>query len=163
MQTQPSTIDWLPIDGYAGLYAIAPTGTILQVRTGHVKLPSVAGNGYLYVHLWKNNRRKAERLHRLVAKAFIPNPLSLREVNHRDGNKHNCRAENLEWSTRSHNLSHARQNGLRVGAGKAGKLTAEQARTIRNSILDRRELAALFGVSYYTVRAIQRGQRWPYA
>ena len=46
-------------------------------------------------------------VHRLVAIAFIPNPLNLPEVNHKDWNKLNCHKDNLEWSTWSDNVKHA--------------------------------------------------------
>ncbi len=65
--------------------------------------PSVSNKGYLrVVLLWKTFL-----VHRLVAEAFIPNPLNLPQVNHKDWNKKNCEKSNLEWSTVSDNLKHA--------------------------------------------------------
>lgn len=55
---------------------------------------------------------KTTRVHRLVAKAFIPNPLNLPQVNHKDTNKKNCKANNLEWCTCSYNGLHASKNNL---------------------------------------------------
>ena len=54
------------------------------------------GRGYDCVRLGKHT---AKKIHRIVAEAFIPNPLNLPEVNHKDGNKKNNCAENLEWVT----------------------------------------------------------------
>lgn len=156
-------VSWRPVVGYEGLYEVSPDASIRHIPTARIKVPSIAGKGYLYVHFWKGNKRKAERLHRVVATAWVPNPNGLLEVNHKDGDKLNCIADNLEWSTRGANLSHARQTGLRVGAGKSGKLTAEQARAIRESSQPVDIVAAEYGVSRSTVKSIRDGQRWPYA
>lgn len=56
-------------------------------------------HGYLYVTLFRNGKRYYLRVHRLVAEAFIPNPNNLPEVNHKDEDKTNNLANNLEWCT----------------------------------------------------------------
>ena len=45
---------------------------------------------------------------------FIPNPSGLTEVNHIDGNKDNNHVSNLEWCTRSHNVKHSFDTGLKT-------------------------------------------------
>lgn len=69
---------------------------------------SESGHGYLAVNIF----RKTITLHRLVALAFIPNPENKPEINHKDGNKHNNKLENLEWATPRENRIHAVQTGL---------------------------------------------------
>lgn len=67
--------------------------------------------GYPQVRLYKNGNGKTIKVHRLVANAFIPNPLKLPQVNHKDTNKENNAVENLEWITNADNMRHAFENG----------------------------------------------------
>lgn len=53
-----------------------------------------------------NINSKTKRVHRLVAMAFLPNPLKLAEVNHKDENKSNNALSNLEWCNRQYNMSY---------------------------------------------------------
>ena len=160
---QPHLTEWRPVIGYEGLYEVSRQAIVRRVHTQRPVAACITGNGYLYVMLWKANKRKNLRLHRIVGLAWLPNPEGLKEFNHKNGNKLDCHVDNLEWSDRSRNLSHARQTGLRVGAGKASKLTPQQARAIRESGQNRKLLAAQFGVSYSLVSLIKQGNRWPYA
>lgn len=70
-------------------------------------------------------------LHRLVAEAFIPNPENKPQVNHKDGNKYNPRADNLEWVTQSENNIHAFNMGLTI---ENRKKAAERMRIIGKDI-----------------------------
>ena len=70
--------------------------------------------GYKGVCIHVGNYKKRHTVHRLVAEAFIPNPYNLPEVNHKDGNKENNSADNLEWVTGSENIKHAINNGLKT-------------------------------------------------
>ena len=67
---------------------------------------------YYHVNLMKNNIPTITTVHRLVAKAFIPNPGNKPQVNHIDGNKLNNIVDNLEWCTARENAKHAYRNGL---------------------------------------------------
>lgn len=92
-------------------YIVSDTGRIR--RDGSSKDHSVRDKrGYLTVDLYDGGKRKTERVHRLVAEAFIPNPDNKPEVNHKDGNKHNNNASNLEWVTSKENCRHAWDLGL---------------------------------------------------
>ena len=98
--------------GYEGLYVVSNQGNIYSLnynRTGKVvKLsPGIRNDGYLNVRLFKNREGKNYLIHRLVAEAFIPNPLGLPEVNHIDEDKTNNRAKNLEWCDRQYNQDYS--------------------------------------------------------
>ena len=68
---------------------------------------TISKNGSYIVVLHKEGKIFAKSVHRLVAKAFIPNPENKPEVNHINGIKTDNRVENLEWATRSENEIHA--------------------------------------------------------
>lgn len=109
---------WKFIKGYEGHYQISTYGrvkSIARMVKGKVGLrvvpeiilsPGINEYGYAYVVLSRLNKMKPFRVNRLVAMAFISNPLGKKEVNHIDGNRLNNRKNNLEWSTRSENLKH---------------------------------------------------------
>jgi len=103
---------WKVIEGFEA-YAVSDQGNVKRILPGrgthagrivkaYVNRPSRAGTGYLKVSL--GTKRIA--VHRLVAEAFIPNPLGLPEVNHL-GPKNDCRASQLEWRTHAGNCSHS--------------------------------------------------------
>lgn len=68
--------------------------------------------GYPEVNLYANGKANIVLVHRLIALTFLPNPDGKREVNHKNGIKHDNRVENLEWVTPSENISHAYRTGL---------------------------------------------------
>lgn len=72
---------------------------------------------------------KKMQLHRLVATHFCANKFNKPEVNHKDGNKLNNNASNLEWCTRQHNVDHAVKYGLR-------RTTGEQSGRAKLSLID---------------------------
>lgn len=104
------------IPGYEGLYAASTDGTILSLKTtrsrrqGPLK-PYRNEAGYLRVNLFKNGRMRHEYVHRLVAKAFLPNPEGLAVVNHKDADPTNNRVENLEWCDQKYNIGESRRMG----------------------------------------------------
>lgn len=92
-------------------YIVSNSGRIR--RKGSTADHSVRDSkGYLTVDLYNNGIRKTERVHRLVAKEFIPNPNNKPEVNHIDGNKKNNHYSNLEWVTTKENCKHSWDSGL---------------------------------------------------
>ena len=105
--------EWKPIKGYEGLYEVSNMGRVKSLRYGKERIMSTPDNsiGYRNVTLVKR-AHKQKRVHRLVAEAFIPNPMNLPVVNHLDGDKHNNCVSNLEWCTKKENTNHAIKTGL---------------------------------------------------
>lgn len=93
---------WKKIEGYEG-YSVSDEGRVRNDITGTVLKPYPFRNGYLGVMLKGDNKYKHVRVHRLVAKAFIPNKNDKPQINHKDENKTNNRASNLEWCDSSYN------------------------------------------------------------
>lgn len=105
-------------------------------------------------------------VHRLVALAFLSNPERKREVNHKNGNKHDNRIENLEWATPSENISHAYNTNLNhtgqnhVHARLSEDDIKEIAKLYETTDLLQREIAAQFGVTQPHISDILKGDRW---
>ena len=106
---------WKDVVGYDGRYQVSDKGNVRSVARkdsigrkcgGRMLKPTYDKDGYLRVNLCKNGKQKTRFIHRLVAGAFIPNPNGYSEINHRDENKVNNYANNLEWCTREHNVNH---------------------------------------------------------
>lgn len=108
---------WKDIKGYEGLYQISNLGRVKSLgneyrkKEKYLKL-QYSRDGYQRLGLRKSGVAKCEYIHRLVAIAFIPNPLNKPQVNHIDGNKQNNKVNNLEWVTPFENTHHAYKNNL---------------------------------------------------
>ena len=97
-----------PIKGYEDLYEVSDLGNVRNKASGKLLKPRKNRRGYLRVVLYKGDGTHKEYLiHRLVAKAFLPNPLNLLEVNHKDFNKLNNSVDNLEWCSRQYNAEYS--------------------------------------------------------
>ena len=86
------------IKGYEGIYKISEDGRVWSCYYKKFLSPFDNGHGYLYVVLNKDYNKVKARIHRLVAEAYVPNPKNLPFVVHKDGNKLNNSADNLEWA-----------------------------------------------------------------
>lgn len=116
------------IEGFEGIYAVTKNGRVwsypnLRERKsalgkkfntsykGQWRRTRIDYEGYPDIVLKKAGKILTRKLHRLVAIAYIPNPLKLREINHKNGIKTDNRMQNLEWCTRKQNAAHAKKKG----------------------------------------------------
>ena len=101
------------VPGFNGRYFVSDDGAVFNQRM-HAMKPSINHKtGYCQALLVKDGRYVMRYVHRLVAESFVENPNSSWEVNHKDGNKQNNKASNLEWVSRRENILHAYRTGLR--------------------------------------------------
>lgn len=100
-------------------FAVSRCGAV-KGRSGRILKPRTNGR-YRTVNEVVLKRYRNHYVHRLVAEVFVPNPLNLPEVNHRDGDRGNNAATNLEWTSRAGNAQHAHRTGLIWNAPRAGQ------------------------------------------
>lgn len=99
-----------------GRFRVFEDGSINKVFDG-VEAPAKVcytckNRKYATVSYMDGKKQKHAYVHRLVAAAFVPNPEGCPQVNHKDGDTRNNRAENLEWVTPRRNVQHAYETGL---------------------------------------------------
>jgi len=107
----------MDISGYEGRYKISHRGDVYSILSRrNIKPFHKKGinkeDSYKRVSLALCGDRKKYSVHRLVAKAFVPNPDNKPFINHKDGDKLNNHFTNLEWVTASENQKHAYATGL---------------------------------------------------
>lgn len=123
---------WKDIKGYEKLYQVSNMGRIKSYPRikGCIYFDEMIlnlhdnGKQYLYIDLYNNNKKKKYYIHRLVAEAFINNPNNLPEINHKDEDRYNNFANNLEWCTHKYNLNYGNHN-LKQSLSKKGKRTGK--------------------------------------
>lgn len=105
---------WRPIVGTKGFIEVSNDGRVRSLLRGtpRVLKPQTDNNGYHRITVTIERDKTTFKVHREVARAFIENPNSLPQVNHKDGNKTNNCVDNLEWVTNKDNAHHAIKNGL---------------------------------------------------
>lgn len=147
---------WKDIEGYEGLYQVSNLGKVKSLpRYKRGKLGSLISvkeiickqrpnkKGYCAVTLHKDKKGKTLVVHRLVAKAFIPNPDNLPQVNHKDEDKTNnvvffnedgtidYDKSNLEWCTNKYNVNYGTRNeraSLALSKALKGKTYSDETK-----------------------------------
>lgn len=166
---------WKDVVGYEGIYQVSDHGRVKRVARGpstypgRILSPTHNSSGYVIVPLCQGGKQVGKCVHRLVAEAFLgPAPSPKHEANHKDGNKDDNHAKNLEWLTCSENTKHAyRVLGIEPRRGERSgmsKLTRCDVRRIRmlyaTGEYTQAELGDMFGVARDTIGHIIRRETW---
>ncbi|WOE29733.1 NUMOD4 motif-containing HNH endonuclease [Acinetobacter towneri] len=170
--------NWKPISGFEGLYEISNQGRVKSLARPtnnpirpfifeSILKPRVGKTGYLYLTLYKNGKQTTHKVHRLVASAFCDNQLSKPHVNHKNGNKLDNNAANLEWVTPSENSLHAIETGLYAPPSgelsSVSTITNKQADEIRHLILQDvslKDISCKLKIPKHIVNSVRSGGAW---
>jgi len=127
-------------------------------------------NGYLFICIQENGKKRNEYVHRMVAKLFIHNPNNFKQVNHKNGIKSDNRVENLEWCNASYNCKHSYDILNRVRPNHVGerhpnrKLSLIDAMDVinryNNKITTAKELAKEYNLNQNYIYVIAKQRTW---
>ena len=154
--------NWINVVDFEGIYEVSNYGNIRSTKNKQLKKITFDAHGRPYLGLWKNNKQKIVRPHKLVLEAFVGKAPQGMECCHNDGNQQNNRLENLRWDTPKNNhvdkLKHGTSNtGERCNWAK---LTKAQVIAIRADTRTQKEIAAEYGVQQSQISRIKNGVRW---
>jgi hypothetical protein len=156
------------IEGYER-YSVSDAGRVFSaIGASRFLKPTIGPNGYGYVSLMARGASRPTRfnVHVLVARAFLPNADGKRTVNHKNGDKLDCRADNLEWATYAEQQEHALSTGLNRAFGEthyAAKVTWHDVEEIRwqaSTGILHKDLAAKYGCARQTITKIVNRLTW---
>jgi len=158
---------WKRIKGY-GNYLVSNKGRVFNYKFKKFLKRRKNQDGYLLVTLSKNGIVKTQKVHRLVAIAFIENPENKPTVNHIDGIKMNNFVSNLEWNTYSENTQHGYDIGLHKSVKGSkhyrAKLSEKEVLEIRRIFATgeytKTALGEMFDVSQMLISYIVNRKRW---
>ena len=157
--------EWKPLiyhgEWFGDTYEVSIQGKIRNVLTGKMRKLSENKQGYLQCVISRGRKRKiAIKVHRAVAENFVSGNAKELVINHKDGNKKNNYAENLEFITFYENVQHAVKNGLIKNGSEASgaKLNDNQVREIRkiydSGKYNQHQIADMFEMSHRAIWGI---------
>lgn len=142
-------------------YEVNEIGEVRHRERKQILRGKIDRYGYLVITMSSGDRKKPQTVaaHRLVATAFIPNPDNLPCVNHKDEDKLNNSADNLEWCTFLYNTRYG--TGLQRGADKRKRPIV----ALKDGVEIKRyscvgEAAEEFGVSPSSIKDVLRKKKW---
>ena len=144
---------WLPVVGYEDTHEVSNLGRVRRIMlygkpVCRILTHSVGPTGYHRVMLSDGERTNIRQVHRVVADAFIPNPMNLPQVNHKNGDKGDNCITNLEWVTAKENITHSIKSGLRKPGDKRIDIV------IRREMLIEIEALRRIGLTYSQIGEI---------
>lgn len=150
---------WKTVSGFPN-YKVSNTGKILSSARRKEKIikPIMQNNGYYQVALCRNGETQRFPIHRVVAASFCERGEGKTVVNHKDGNKANNHANNLEWVTQKENISHA-INVLGVDYKNANHKAKEVLRSDGKVFPSVAEASRKTGCSRSNIQLVLRGKR----
>ena len=152
---------WFPILE-APDYYISNHGRVMSSKSGKPKFckTNISREGYHMAVLSVDGKRKAFRIHRLVAKYFVPNPDNLPQVDHIDRDKVNNLVTNLRWVTKEEQQKNRDYQGRKVHFAKLTENKVKEIRARRKKGDRCSAIAQDFDVSIGTVSRICLRQTW---
>lgn len=173
---------WREPSGYEGVVLVSNKGRVFKLpqkgrkgtgrysRDGHLLKQTKINTGYWCVDIWDVGTVKRELVHRLVAKAFVDNPHEYEIVNHKDEDKTNNNANNLEWCTQKYNSNYGSSPSRISSANGKSVVQFEKNGTkicVYDSIIDAQRKT---GISNGSIGDVLHGRRktaggylWEYA
>lgn len=152
---------YYPLFNFYGYYTDIE-GNIYSDKTKKILKHKLSKKGYHRVTLSNyTDKANSQIVHRMVADVFIINKGNFPQVNHKDFNKDNNHANNLEWCSNEYNTKH-RMDSYRNKERKnpVSKLNEEIVRELRRSNMTHKELANYYGVSRTTIREVREYKYW---
>lgn len=152
--------EWKPITikKHKTNYYISNFGRVYSVKTNKILKAAINSTGYLIVSLYYSKKQKTFKVHRLVALSFVSGKSKTKnEVNHKDCDKLNNYAYNLEWCTRLQNQLHAIKNN-RLKKPKRITLSDYSTRTIK---FIKKKLIIGYSKNYIKLELIHNDDKYP--
>ncbi len=167
---------WVPVKNYEGRYEVSDAGRVrslkrteecmggIRHRDACLLIPN-CHNGYARLRLCKDGVASRFSVHRIVASHFLDNPKNYPQINHKDGNKTNNAASNLEWCNASQNALH-KAYSLGKGVGEdnwhsvAKEIQVRQIRELASLCMPSAEIADRLGLGLSCVEHIRYRRSW---
>lgn len=164
---------WKSIDNFPD-YLISNYGKIYSKRYNSIRILKPGKKRYISITISDNNGKKlTTNLHRLVALTFLKKEMEEKqkefpneklEVNHIDGDKTNCRVDNLNWQTHSENVKHAWETKLidRSKAKTSRKIQYVDENGVKGKIFDSlNDAAKHFNIHRTSINRLMNGSKKP--
>jgi len=139
-------------------YYISPCGQVYNSKRSAFIKPGLKGK-YLVFTMSQGTyingqcpKNRKQKIHRLVAGAFVPNPENKPFVNHIDGNTSNNHYTNLEWVTSFENTSHhlalvRRKYNKRTLSSMLTETQIKEVFSLRDMGVSIKEIARIYGLN----------------